>query len=411
MTTKSHRSMLVAVLLAASAMGALTTSANAAPPPLTSSVATKLSDAQKAVAKKDIPAALAAIAAAKALGNKKPYDDYMIALVEVAIDAQNNDMAGATTAAQFAADSTAIPDADKGDALKNALLLSMNAKQFDKAITYAKKLEPTNPTDPTVITSISNAYYFGGDFTSAKAAAQKRIDAAVAAGKTPDRNALQILLSAQVGLKDEAGAEESLEKLVAYYNDPADWTQMIDVAFGTKGIRDLDAIWLGRLLFKTGTVSQSDATMIGSTASHLSYLGDAQTAKVKGGSVDPDPTPRAAEDKKSLPAQIALGKGPKGTGTYNAKLADALYGYDMYAEAEEAAKLAMEKGGNPDTSEAPMVLGQAQAAQGKYDEALASFGKVTGGGPATARVVRLWVAYVNIKKAPPAAPAAAAAAK
>jgi hypothetical protein len=58
------------------------------------------------------------------------------------------------------------------------------------------------------------------------------------------------------------------------------------------------------------------------------------------------------------------------------------------------------------------VLGQAQAAQGKYDDALATFGTVTGGGPATARIVRLWVDYVKIKKNPPvasAAPAAAAA--
>jgi hypothetical protein len=60
-----------------------------------------------------------------------------------------------------------------------------------------------------------------------------------------------------------------------------------------------------------------------------------------------------------------------------------------------------------------MVLAQSQTMQGKYDDALASFGKVTGGGPATARVARLWTDYVNVKKNPPAPPAppAQAAAK
>ena len=54
-----------------------------------------------------------------------------------------------------------------------------------------------------------------------------------------------------------------------------------------------------------------------------------------------------------------------------------------------------------------MVLGQALVAQGKTDDAITAFGQVTGDGPATPRIVRLWVAYTNIKKNPPAATAAA----
>ena len=71
----------------------------------------------------------------------------------------------------------------------------------------------------------------------------------------------------------------------------------------------------------------------------------------------------------------------------------------------------MSKPGATDATEAPMVLGQALAAQGKYDEAITAFGQVQGGGPATARITRLWVAYCNIKKNPPAETAAAAPAK
>jgi hypothetical protein len=36
-------------------------------------------------------------------------------------------------------------------------------------------------------------------------------------------------------------------------------------------------------------------------------------------------------------------------------------------------------------------------ALGNYQDALDSFAKVTGGGPATARIVRLWTYYVKSK--------------
>src|SRR6185369_11881424 len=107
--------------------------------------------------------------------------------------------------------------------------------------------------------------------------------------------------------------------------------------------------------------------------------------------------------KQTIPAQIAAGQ--KANGKYNVKLAEALYSYGMYPEAEAAARLAQQQGGMDDPSEAPMVLGQALVAQGKYDDAIASFGKVTGGGPATPRTVRLWVDYAKIKKNPPVAAA------
>ncbi len=49
-----------------------------------------------------------------------------------------------------------------------------------------------------------------------------------------------------------------------------------------------------------------------------------------------------AADRKSIPQQITAGA--KQGGEYNVKLAQALYGYGMYAEAETAARLAKTKG-------------------------------------------------------------------
>ncbi len=410
MTTNSTRVLLGAALLAGSAMAALLATPASAAPTMSISVGTDLGDAQKAAGKKDFVAAAAAVAQAKK-DAKTDFDNYMIDRVAISVDYNNNDQAGAAAAAMDAADSPAQDEKDKPTNTKLALQFAMMSKDYTRAVKYAKSLEAmTPPPDAATQASIGQAYYFAGDFADAKKDAQQAIDAATKAGKTPDRQSLQILMSADVGLKDEAGAEAVLEQTVAAYNDPNDWAQLIDVAITTDGIRDVEAVWLGRLLFLVNApVSKTDADMIGAIASHLTFFGDAVNAKGHGGTIDPDPAPRADADKKSIQEQIAA-EGAQ-NGIYSAKLAEALYSYGMYPEAETAAKTAMTKGGNPDTSEAPMVLGQAQAAQGKYDDAIASFGQVTGGGPATARITRLWTDFVKAKKnpAPAAAPATAAA--
>ena len=412
MTSKQFRAPLAAALFAASATMALLASspAVAAPLKLTTAVNNALSEEQKAENAGDIKAAMAALDKAKAVAGRTPADDYMISRLSINVGIKSKDNAAAAAAAEAAADSPAMPAEDKVQITRLALILANDQKHTEKAVGYAKIMQATNPTDAGVLSQIVVAYYNAKDFPDAQIVVQKEVDADKAAGRPSSRETLQNLLDIQAAQKDEAGAEKTLEQLVAQFNDPKDWTQMIDVAISSKGIRDVEVIWLGRLQFLSGaSPSAQDSNLFGSTASHLTFFGDAQVAMQHGGTGFPDPNARADADKKTMPAQIAAGA--KQNGQYNVKLAEALYSYGMYPEAEAAAKLAVTKGGMTDSTEAPMVLGQALTAQGKYDEAIAAFGQVTGGGPATARITRLWVALANIKKNPPAATAAAAPAK
>ena len=410
MTSKQFRGPLAAALLAAAASVALLPAPAMAALKLTTAVNNALAEEQKAEKAGDMKGAQAALDKAKAVASRTPNDDYMINFVAINVAIKNNDHATADVAAEAAAESPAMPPEDKANITRLALLLANEMKHTDKALTYAKTLQATNPTDPTVINAITIAYFNAKDYTSAKAVIQKQIEAESAGGKKPSEATLRNLLEVQANQKDEAGAEQTLETLVADYNNPQDWTQMIDVAISSKGIRDVEVIWLGRLLFAVGaTPSAQDLTLFGSTADHLTFYGDAALASQHGGTGFANDSPRAETDKKTIQAQMAAGE--KQNGLYNAKIAEALYSYGMYPEAAATAQLAMTKPGKPDASEAPRVLGQALMAQGKYDEAIAAFGKVTGGGPATQRITRLWVAYANVKKNPPAAAPAAAAAR
>ena len=408
MTSKQFRTPLTAALLmAAASLAVLASPAAAAPLKLTTAVNNALAEEQKAEAKGDMAAAQAALDKAKAVSGLTDNDNYMINRISINVGIKTNNHAAAAAAAEGAADSPVIPDEDKAQITKFALILANEQKHTDKALAYAKTLAATNPTDPSLVSNITVAYYNAKDYADAQTMLQKQIAADKAAGKVTSRETLQNLLDVQVAQKDETGAETTLEQLVAEYNDPKDWTQMIDVAISSKGIRDLEVVWLGRLIFLVGaTPSSQDANLFGATASHATFFGDALVAQRHGGTGFPDPTARAEADKKTIPAQIAAGQ--KQNGEYNVKLAEALYSYGMYPEAEAAAKLAISKGGTKDSTEAPMVLGQALTAQGKYDDAVAAFGQVQGGGPATARITRLWTDYAKIKKNPPAATASAA---
>lgn len=397
MTSKFLIAAFSATLMLGAAQGAMAADKPAAPK-ISPKVLKPLLAAQAANGKKDYPAALAAIQDALAVSDRTPSDNYQIHHYAMFIHIGMQDMPGAATEAEAAIDPdpSAVPEGDKASMYKTALQLASIAKHNDKALAYAKVLLslPT-PPDAETQTLITGALYRGGDYAGAMAIAQKNIDAATAAGKPPARGDLDIIMASQVKAKDEAGAEKTLETLVANYNQQEDWDQLSSVALTTKGMRDIDYVYMGRLiLLQAGKVKPSDATLVGSAANSnkLGLYGDAaQMQKFGGPAVDP----RSVADKASLPKQIA--DAAKNDGEYNVKTAEAAYGYGQYADAENLARAAKTKPGVKDPSEPDMVIAMSLAAQGKYADAVPVMDSVKPTNPASARVVRLWTYFLKTK--------------
>jgi len=403
MTSKFLLAAASAAILLGVASTAMAAEAPKGPKP-TAAVLKNLQTAQTANNKKDFPAALAAIDAAKKVSDRTPYDDYLIARFATSIHIGMQDLDAADVDAEAAADldPSAIPDTEKPAVYNTAMQLALRGKHTDKAVKYAKAYMATTPP-PTGkdLETVVMALYQGGDYAGATALAQKNIDAAIAANQKPPRNDLDVILASQVKQKDEVGAEKTLETLVANYNMPDDWNQIMGVALTTKGMRDVDYVYMGRLMFlQGGKITPSDASLIGATASRLGFLGEAAQAQKLGGTGFADPGPKIEADKKTFAQQVAAG--PKQNGVYNVKTAEAAYGYGMYPEAEALAKAAKEKGGVQDSTEPDMVLGMAQAAQNKYADAAQTFGAINQSNPASARVARLWGYYAKVKANPAA---------
>lgn len=402
MIRNTVRAALTAALLLGGASVAYAQSA----PKLSSGVQKALVEAQTAAKKQDFPTAMAAIEKAKGVSSRTPYDDLQINRYAMSLLVQQKDLAGAAVYGEAAADidPASIPETEKSPVYTAGLQLALNAKHYDKAAKYAKLVMATTPPpDATIQAMAAQALYLGGDYAGAQAQAQKNIDTAKAAGKQPVRTDFEIIMSSQVQQKNQAAAEQTLEQMVATFNDPKDWAQMLSVSLGIKGMRDIDYVYLGRLMFATGAnIPATDMQLVGSNANKQGFYGDAEEAQKKGG---PAPDSRMAADRKSIPQQITAGA--KQGGEYNVKLAQALYGYGMYAEAETAARLAKSKGDAKDPTEADMVIGLSQQAQGKYSEASTTLGAIKAPNPAADRVLRLWNLYVKAKASPATAAAPA----
>lgn len=378
-----------------------------APGKVGKAVGTQLIAAQKAMAAKDWAGALADVKQAQAVPDQNDYETYEINKFLAIIAIQTKDYATAATASEAAADSTAMPDEEKKDMYHNALLLSVQAQHYNKAVVYGQQLAQMNALDDSLSAALAQAYYYLKDTANAQKYAQQSVDMAKAAGKAPNQTAMEIIMSAQAKNHNEAGAEATLEQLALQYNDPNNWGQLINIALGTKGIKDQDALYLFRLRQLIGAMTDSsDYSLMGTLAEQVGYPQEAvkvleagiAAGKLTAGEVSAKLSKArhdAAQDKSAL-SQIAASAAKSKTGEQSVKLAEDYWGYDRYADAEAAARAAIAKGGLKDPSEGQMMLGLSLTAQGKYAEAQTAFGSVSGSA-ARMKAAHLWSLYAQAK--------------
>jgi tetratricopeptide (TPR) repeat protein len=364
------------------------------------------------MAAKDYAGALVLIKQAQALPDQTPVDTYQINDF-LAITAFNlNDHATADTAFEAMADSPIMPDADKASTLHNAALFASEAKHDDKVIKYAQELSAMGgPPDAPVLAVLAQAYYRSNDFSNAEATAIKAINA-TPAGAAPNRGALEIALASELKQNKQDAAFKVLQTIVTNYDEPDEWSQIVDFSLGTKGIKDLDALNMYRLKMATkSTSAPDDYTVMASLALQNGYPAEAQAAldagiaagKVvtsgKSGAQLAEARTRAAKDRASLASfEAAAVKSPNGE--LDVKLAETLFGYGRYADAVTAARRGLGKGGaKTDANEANMIIGMSLAMQGNNADALTALDNVKNGSAATMRVQLLWSLYAGRKYA------------
>ncbi len=408
MNKRFVRAALMACLLGTAGAAALTVSmtpayaAKPTGPTVSNPVGKLLQPASTAMAANDFPTALGLIKQAQALPDQTPFDTYKINEFLGNVYIKMNDHVNAEVAFAAMADSPALGDVapeEKATALRVAALLSIEQKHYDKGLKYAAAFNALGGApDALVLAEMAQAYYYSNDFTNAEAYSDKAL-AAVPPGGTPDRGALEVKFGAQLKAKKQDDAIKTLETIITYYNDADEWGQLIDVSLGVKGIKDFEALHIYRLRpVVKATAHPEDYKVMSALAMALAYPVEAETVLQSGGQpVSADIRTRAAGDRKTIDSFVATAQ-KAATGELDLKAAETLYGYGRYADAEAAARRAIQKGGaKTNVNEANLVLAEALLLQGKTADGTAALNAITAPSPGMAKAQHLWLIYAGRK--------------
>jgi hypothetical protein len=292
-----------------------------------------------------------------------------------------------------------------------------NAKTLEH---FQKFVDATPDVQPDEFETLGRLQLQSGMNAEACQSLGKAIDAAKGKGEKPKEMWYQLRDRCYIQLKDDAARLANLEALVTEYPNKEYYSRI--VAIYQAQTNDDRTVMLNAY-----RVAVADPQ--GGLATVGAYLSYADTALVAG---SPGEAARALErgmkegivptagtnqqqltqakaaiasDKKSLPGEAATAaKNPKGE--VDVKVGLGFYSTGDYAQAVEAIKRGIAKGGVARLDDANLLLGAALLELGKADEARAAFEAAKAAAPAGSplgRIADLWLARTSRGSTAPAA--------
>ena len=234
-------------------------------------------------------------------------------------------------------------------------------------------------------------------------------DAVVKSGATAPEGWMRYGIATSYKAKMPAEAAMFSNELVALYPTKENWALAIAVVRDLNGYQGHDQIALLRLMQRTGSFSEErDYVEYIQALSKRGLPGEALKIIDQGVTsgmlkandqfvmdARKESTGRITSDKASLPGQEREARAPAANAAITTAAADTFLSYGEPAKAEELYKLALAKPG-VETARVNLQLGIAQADQGKYADAQASFAKVN---DTRAPIAQLWTSYAKAKAA------------
>ena len=406
---KVKRNLVAAVALGAAVMCgaglAGIAPAQAAEPAHTVSreVGKPLKAAQEDLTKGDYKDALAKLSEADAMPKKSPYEQHLIHEMEGYAYVRSHQYSQAAKALEPGLtdgflDAKQIPQ-------RTVALAQLNyqVKNYDKAIQYGTQAIDKGYADAQMPTLVGQAYYLKGDWKGVQRFEKQQVAADEKKGATPSNEALQLLLSSCLKLKDETCTDNALQELVVYHPKPEYWQQLLYSMFKTvKSDRNLLQTY--RLASDVNVLKRpEDFTDFAQLAIEAGSPGEAEQIIQKGlqENIFPDARTKgkaqrllADAERASKRDQATLGKSAReaaaaSNGQQDVGLGLAYFGYQQYDKAIQALTQGISKGGLKSAGEAQLLLGIAQLKAGNKDAALKSFKSVKGD-QTLERLATLW---------------------
>lgn len=379
-------------------------------PALRDKVYSQLARAQKLADDGDVKGGLAALDSVKERASSmNSYEKAMMYNFYGFIYYNENRLGEAIEAFENVVTQTDIPESLTLSTLFSLAQLSMANDDYQGVIDYLTRWDKVNtkaqPDSYYVLKS--QAYYQMSRYQDALAAINTAIALAEKDGKTPKENWLVLQRALYYSLQQPEQVVAVIEKMIALYNKPEYWLQLSGM-YGEVG-REQEQLATIEAAYQQGFVtSKSDlrnlaqvymfnglpykAAKVMKTAQAKGVVAD----NVKNNAFIAEAFVKAKEERKSL-AYFEKAAKQSQEGIYDQRLAEVHLNLEQYAEAADAARAALEKGGLQHESNAYVALGMAQFNLQNFDASILAFEQAEKH-KRSERLAQQWIKYVKNEK-------------
>lgn len=349
--------------------------------------------------------ALQKLATADAVPDKTPYERYVIEGTRAAIELGSGDYASAIKALQAVLATDILSPADALVRLQTVVQLEYQVKDYPAVVADANRYYQQGGTVDAPRLWQVQAYYLQGDYANASRSIRTFLQSESRAGKNPDENLLLTWLNSAYQQKDEATRIDALRSLVTFYPKQQYWSDLLTAigkqpTFAKRLNLDLD-----RLKVATGAMTTPNDYMEAAQLALLDSLpGDAQALLDKGkaaGVLGKDPAQadrearlttmvaqQAANGSQALPQQEKAAT----DATAIERLGESYASYGKFDKAIAAYGRALQRGGLNYPDDAKLHLGLAYLASGQKAQARDTFKAITGT-DGTRDLAQLWLTH------------------
>ncbi len=202
--------------------------------------------------------ALAKMREAQAVGDRTPYENYLVERVLGQAAAAAGEPSVAARAFENVAASPASPEGERRQFLAAAASQYYLTKNYAKTTELAARYFKDGGTERSVRTIYLQALYLGNDFAGAARELLKDLEAEERENKAPAEEQLQLLANSCAQIKDAACYGKAMEMLVAHYPKRDYWLSVIYSIATRPGFSERLALDVARIKIETGTMRGAD---------------------------------------------------------------------------------------------------------------------------------------------------------
>src|SRR5437773_6210820 len=202
--------------------------------------------------------ALAKVRDAQAVGDRTPYENYVLERVLGQSAAAAGEPSIAARAFENVASSPGSPEGERRQFLAAAASQYYLMKNYAKTAELAARYFRDGGTEKSVRTIYVQALYLGNDFAGAAKELTKDLEAEEQGGRRPTEEQLQLLANSCTQIKDAACYGKAMEMLVAHYPKRDYWLSVIYGIATRPGFSERLALDLARVKLETGTMRSAD---------------------------------------------------------------------------------------------------------------------------------------------------------